>query len=42
MQLEFRSNRDFWAGVMLIATGAAAVIMARDYAFGTALRMGPG
>jgi uncharacterized membrane protein len=42
MRLEFRSNRDFWAGVMLIATGAAAVIIARNYAFGTALRMGPG
>jgi uncharacterized membrane protein len=42
MQLEFRSNKDFWAGVMLIASGAAAVILARDYAFGTTLRMGPG
>jgi hypothetical protein len=42
MQLQFRSNRDFWAGAMLIATGAVAVAMARDYAFGTALRMGPG
>ena len=42
MQLEIRNNRDFWAGVMLIVTGAAAVIIARDYAFGTSLRMGPG
>jgi hypothetical protein len=42
MQLEFRNNRDFWAGVMLIATGATAVIIARDYNFGTSLRMGPG
>ena len=42
MQLEFRSNRDFWAGVMLIVTGATAVIIARDYNFGTSLRMGPG
>ena len=42
MQLEIRNNRDVWAGVMLIVTGAAAVIIARDYAFGTALRMGPG
>jgi hypothetical protein len=42
MQLEFRDNKDFWAGVMLIATGAAALLMARNYAFGTALRMGPG
>ena len=42
MQLEIRNNRDFWAGMMLIATGAAAVIIARNYSFGTALRMGPG
>src|SRR6476469_5832711 len=42
MQVEIRNNRDFWAGVMLIVTGAAAVIVARDYSFGTALRMGPG
>jgi hypothetical protein len=35
-------NRDFWAGVMLIAVGAAAMLIARNYAFGTALRMGPG
>jgi hypothetical protein len=42
MQLEFRNNRDFWAGVMLIVTGAGAVIIARNYSFGTALRMGPG
>ena len=42
MQLEFRSNRDFWAGVMLLATGAVAIFIARNYSFGDALRMGPG
>jgi hypothetical protein len=42
MQVELRNNRDFWAGVMLIVTGAGAVIIARNYAFGTTLRMGPG
>jgi uncharacterized membrane protein len=42
MQLEIRNNRDVWAGVMLIVTGLAAAIISRDYAFGTALRMGPG
>ena len=42
MQLEFRNNRDFWAGAMLIATGALAIVIARNYAFGTTLRMGPG
>ncbi len=42
MQLEFRDNKDFWAGIMLIVTGAVAIIVARNYAFGTSLRMGPG
>ena len=41
MTLDFR-NRDVWAGVALIATGGLAIYLARDYAFGTALRMGPG
>src|SRR5689334_14420570 len=35
-------SKDFWAGLFLIAVGAAAIILARDYTFGTALRMGPG
>jgi hypothetical protein len=35
-------NKDFWAGVFLITTGAAAMWIARDYTFGTSLRMGPG
>jgi hypothetical protein len=39
---ELSNNRDFWAGLMLIAVGAVAVFMARDYAFGNSLRMGPG
>jgi hypothetical protein len=42
MQVDISNNRDFWAGVMLIVTGAGAMIIARDYAFGTSLRMGPG
>jgi hypothetical protein len=42
LQLEFRDNRDFWAGVMLIAVGATSVIVASNYDFGTSLRMGPG
>jgi hypothetical protein len=42
MQLEFRNNRDVWAGAMMIVTGAVAIIIARNYDFGTALRMGPG
>jgi hypothetical protein len=42
MQIDFRNNRDVWAGLMLIGTGLAAIIIARDYTFGSALRMGPG
>ena len=36
------NNKDVWAGLMLIAIGAAAMFLARNYGFGTALRMGPG
>jgi len=35
-------SKDFWSGLMLIAIGAVAVFIARDYPFGTALRMGAG
>jgi hypothetical protein len=42
MKLGLSNNKDLWAGAMLIATGAATVIIARNYAFGTTLRMGPG
>ena len=36
------NNKDLWAGLLLIAVGAAAMFIARNYGFGTALRMGPG
>jgi len=42
MKLEFRHNRDFWSGLMFFLTGAAAVLVARDYPFGRLLRMGSG
>jgi len=42
MRLEFLDNKDFWAGIVLIMTGAVALLIARDYAFGTMVRMGPG
>ena len=42
MSLELRASKDFWAGLMLIGIGAAAMLIARNYPFGTALRMGPG
>ncbi len=42
MKIELHNNKDFWTGVMLIGIGTAAMFIARDYRFGSALRMGPG
>jgi uncharacterized membrane protein len=42
MKLEYGHNKDFWSGLMFMGTGAAAIFIARDYTFGTTLRMGPG
>jgi putative tricarboxylic transport membrane protein len=36
-----RDPKDFWSGIIFIAIGLAAVIIGRDYAMGTAGRMGP-
>jgi hypothetical protein len=37
-----RNQKDFWAGAIYMAVAAAAIIIARDYTFGTGARMGPG
>ncbi len=42
MQRGFLDNKDFWAGLTLIATGAFTLAVAHDYVFGDARRMGPG
>jgi hypothetical protein len=42
MKLVLLKNKDFWAGMMLVGIGAVAMFIARDYRFGSALRMGPG
>ena len=42
MNLSIRNNKDFWAGLMFFGTGAGALLMARNYPFGTTLKMGPG
>jgi hypothetical protein len=42
MKIELRSNKDFWAGIMLIAFGAVSIFIARGYPFGSTMRMGPG
>ncbi|HWO42799.1 MAG TPA: tripartite tricarboxylate transporter TctB family protein [Candidatus Eisenbacteria bacterium] len=36
-----RSTKDFWAGLIYLFFGSTAVIVARDYDMGTALKMGP-
>lgn len=37
-----RDPRDFWAGLLFIAAGLAAVVLGRSYPFGTTASMGPG
>ena len=39
---ELRHNRDFLGGLFYIIVGVVAIWIARDYPFGSALRMGPG
>jgi len=36
-----RSSKDFWTGLIYLFFGASAILIARDYGMGTALRMGP-
>lgn len=42
MKLRIGSKEDFWAGLMFMSFGAAALWIAQDYQMGTARRMGPG
>ncbi|MGH8621261.1 MAG: tripartite tricarboxylate transporter TctB family protein [Burkholderiales bacterium] len=42
MKPDLRNNRDVIAGLLFIVLGALAVALARDYPFGTTMRMGPG
>ena len=42
MKFDLRNNKDFFAGLVFIAIGALAVVIARDYPMGSAMRMGPG
>ena len=42
MKFDWRYNRDFFAGLLYILLGVVAMWIARDYPFGSALRMGPG
>lgn len=40
--MKIPDTKDFWSGAMLIAVGAVAVVIARNYPFGTPSRMGAG
>ena len=40
--IKLRAPKEFWSGLLFMAIGAAGVFFARDYAYGSALRMGPG
>lgn len=42
MKLDWRTNKDLWAGLHYIAIGGIGMWIAKDYPFGSALRMGPG
>lgn len=42
MKIRIKSQEDFWSGLMFIGFGLLAVIVARDYPMGAAMRMGPG
>jgi len=39
--MKITSGRDFWAGLMFMAFGLGFLIVARNYAMGNAVRMGP-
>ena len=36
-----RNPKDFWTGLIYIFFGASAILIARDYSMGTAVKMGP-
>ena len=40
--MPIRAPKDFWIGVLYLFAGIVGWIMARDYPFGSASRMGPG
>src|SRR6185295_9990012 len=36
-----RNPKDFWIGLIYIFFGSSAILIARDYSLGTAIKMGP-
>lgn len=39
--MTIKNPKDFWTGIIYISFGAIALIVARDYPWGTASKMGP-
>lgn len=42
MRAAITTRKDFWTGVLYIAVGLCAFVMARNYTLGSAAHMGPG
>lgn len=42
MSIRIRSPKNFWLGVIYLGIGSGIVLQARDYAFGSTVRMGAG
>ena len=42
MRFAVATRKDFWTGVIYIVIGLSAFVIARNYALGSAVRMGPG
>jgi hypothetical protein len=40
--IRVKSPQDFWAGILFVLAGGAALWVGRDYTLGTLTRMGPG
>src|SRR5438552_14866437 len=40
--IRVKNPQDFWAGLLFLAVGCLALWFGRNYAFGTATKMGPG
>jgi hypothetical protein len=36
-----RNSKDFWTGLIYISFGSSAILIAREYGMGTAIKMGP-
>ena len=42
MRIAVATRKDFWMGVIYVVIGVSAFVIARNYALGSAARMGPG